>query len=401
MKFNYQARTKEGEIQTGTVEAASKEAAVAILQKHKLFITFLEEAETIPLYAKRIKIFEKISKKEIVVFSRQIAIMFKSKVSLVEALQVLAVQTKNPAFKEKILKMSEDVEGGTPLSQALARYPKLFSSFYISMVKSGEIGGTLSPSLGYIADHLEREYHLSSSIRGAMLYPTMVAIMMFLVFVVMTIFVIPRFATILEITGQELPLVTKIVIGTSLFFRKWVLIITLIFIGIIFFVFQYSRTPRGKKFFDRFFLRVPFLGNFLKMVYLSRFAENLSTLISGGLPIAQALGTTAAIVTNDAYQKIIFLTRGEVRRGESISSVLSRFPEVFPPVFTQMTMVGEKTGTLDSALVNIADFYKKEVERSIKDLLSVLEPVMIVFLGIVAGGLIASILMPLYQMAAF
>ena len=399
MKFNYQARTKKGEIQSGTAEASSREAAISLLQKYGLYVTILEEAEAPPIYARRIKFFERIPAAEIVLFSRQLSILFKSKVSLVEALEVLAIQTKNPDFKEKIFKMAEDVEGGTALSGALSRHPKIFSSFYIAMVKAGEASGKLSEALSYLAEHLEREYRLIARIRGAMIYPAMVVFIAVLVLALMMFFVVPQLTKVLGETGAELPLATQMIIGLSAFLKKWGWILILILIGLIIGLFRYYRTKEGKKFFDQAFLRLPLAGPLLKMIYLSRFAENLSTLISGGLPIAQALEITGGIVGNTTYKEIIFKARDEVRRGEPISSVLGRSPENFPPVFTQMILVGEKTGTLDKTLMDVVDFYQKEVDRTVENLLSILEPALIVFLGLVVAGLMAAILMPLYQMA--
>ena len=399
MKFNYQARTKKGEIQSGTVEASSREAAIALLQKYGLYVTVLEEAEAPPIYARRIKFFERIPASDIVLFSRQLSILFKSKVPLVEALEVLAIQTKNPDFKEKIFKLAEDVEGGTALSGALSRHPKIFSSFYIAIVKAGEASGKLSEALSYLAEHLEREYRLISRIRGAMIYPAMVIIIAILVLFLMMFFVIPQLTPVLTEAGAELPAITKMIIGLSDFLKKWGWILILILIGLIIGLFRYYRTKEGKKFFDKSFLRLPLAGPLLKMIYLSRFAENLSTLISGGLPIAQALEITGRIVGNTTYKEIIFRARDEVRRGEPVSSVLGRSPENFPPVFTQMTLVGEKTGTLDKTLTDVADFYQKEVDRTVENLLSILEPALIVFLGLIVAGLMAAILLPLYRMA--
>jgi len=401
MKFNYQARTKKGEIQSGTIEASSREAAISLLQKYGLYVTVLEEAEVAPIYARRIKIFERISRKDLVLFSRQLSIMFGSEVPLVEALEVLANQIKNPNFKEKILKLSDEVEGGTSLSGALSHCPEIFSPFYISMVKSGEASGKLSESLSYLADHLEREYHLYSKMKGAMIYPCLIVFVVLIVLTLMIFFVMPPLTEVLKETGQELPVITKAVMGFTDFLRSqgWILILG--FIVLIIFIFRYYKTKEGKKFFDKFFLRLPLLGPFLKMVYLSRFAENLSTLISGGLPITRSLEITAEIVGNTVYKEIIFQTRDEVRRGEPISSVLGRFPEAFPPVFTQMTLVGEKTGTLDKTLMNIVTFYQKEVDRAIDNLLSILEPALIIFLGLIVGGLMASVLLPLYRVIAF
>ena len=401
MRFNYQTRTKKGEVRAGVIEASSREAAISLLQKYGLYVTVLEEAREEPFYARRLKIFEKVSQKDIVLFSRQLSIMFASKVTLVESLRTLANQTKAPDFREKILKISEEVEGGTTLSGALSKYPKIFSPFYIAMVRAGEASGKLSESLSYLADHLERDYHLLSRIRGAMMYPALIVSVVLIVLALMMFFVIPHLTQVLEETEQELPAVTKMVINLTDLFRKWGWVFILIFISLIISAFRYYKTKAGKNFFDNFFLKLPMINQILKMVYLSRFAENLSTLISGGLPITQSLEITGNIVGNSVYQKIILRARDEVRRGEPISQVLSRFPEVFPPVFTQMTLVGERTGTLDRALMNLVNFYQKETDTLIETLLGLLEPLLIVFLGVVVGGLMAAILLPLYRVASF
>ena len=401
MKFNYQARTKTGEVQTGVIEATSRESAISLLQKYGFYVTFLEEIEVKPIYAKKIKFFERISGKDIVMFARHLSIMFRSRVPLLEALQVLASQTKNLIFREKILEVVEAVEGGTSLSGALSEHPKLFSPFFISIVKSGEASGKLSEGLEYLANHLEREYHLTSKMRGALIYPALVLLLVLVVTALIFFFVVPQLMPILKETGQELPLVTQIMVKISDFLINWGWILILAFLGLIVFIFQYIRTSEGKKVLDKFFLKIPVISSFLKMVYLSRFAENLSTLISGGLPIARALEISGEVVGNSAYQEVILRARDGVRKGESISSILGSDPNIFPPVFTQMTLVGEKTGTLDQTLMNIVSFYQKEVDRATDNLLSIIEPVLVIFLGLIVAGLMASVLLPLYQMASF
>ncbi|PIQ07135.1 MAG: hypothetical protein COW72_01220 [Candidatus Nealsonbacteria bacterium CG18_big_fil_WC_8_21_14_2_50_37_10] len=400
MKYNYQARTKKGEVQTGIVEASSREAAIVLLRKYGLYVTILEEATALPIYAKRLKLFEGITRQDIVLFSRQLSIMFKSKVPLVESLNVLSGQTRNLDLKERILDLSEEVEGGTSFSGALSRHPEIFSSFYISMVKAGEVSGTLSESLEYLADHLEREYHLTSKIRGALLYPALIVVVVLLVITMMIFFVIPNLSEVLIGSGSELPTATKIVINSAAFLREFGWVLGLVILLVIFAAFRYYRSQKGKKFFDGLFLKIPVIGPFLKTINLALFAENLSTLISGGLPIASALQTVGEIVGNSRYKEVIFEARDRVRKGETISSVLSAAPEVFPPVFVQMTLVGERTGTLDSTLMNIVNFYKKEIDRTIDNLLSILEPLLIVILGVVVAGLMLAILLPLYQMVA-
>ena len=396
MNFNYQARTKKGDVHAGQIEASSKELAVALLRGRGLYVTFLEEAVP-PIYSRRIVLFEKITTKDLALFSRQLAIMFKSRVPLIEALEVLSSQTKNIDFKEKIFKLSEKVEGGTAFSQALALFPKIFSAFYIAMVKSGEVSGKLSEVLNYLADHQEREYHLTAKAKGALIYPCLILFVVLVVLVLMMLFVLPNLIEVLEASGQAIPIFTRAVIGLSDFFTSWWWLIFSILILSIFSIAKYYSTKNGRAFFDRMFLKIPIIGPFLKMVYLSRFAENLSTLISGGLPIIQSLEVVGDIIGNVSYKEVILMAKEEVRKGEMISSTLSRAPELFPPVFVQMVLVGEKTGTVDTTLMNIVDFYQKEVDRAIDNILSILEPALIIFLGVVVAGLMLSILLPLYQ----
>jgi len=396
MVFNYQARTQKGEVHAGQIEASSKEAAAALLRGRGLYVTFLEEAIA-PIYAKRIVLFERITRKDLALFSRQLAIMFKSKVPLIEALEVLSSQTKNIDFKEKIFKISERVEGGVAFSQSLALFPKIFSPFYIAMVKSGEISGKLSEVLNYLADHQEREYNLTSKAKGALIYPSLIIVVILLVIVLMVVFVIPNLVSVFESSGQELPTATKAVIALADFSRSWGWLVLLGAIALVVFLGRYYSTEKGRVFFDKTFLKVPIFGPFLKMVYISRFAENLSTLIASGLPIVQSLEVVGDIIGNVSYKEAILTVRDEVRKGEMISSTLSRFPELFSPVFVQMSLVGEKTGTMDSTLMNIVDFYQKEVDRAIDNIIGILEPILIVFLGVVVGGIMMAVLMPMYQ----
>jgi len=397
MKFNYQARTKAGDFREGTVEATSREAAVTLLQGYGLYLTNLEKVESGTLNT-QIDLFQKASAKDLVVFSRQLSIMFKSEVPLVESLRTLAAQTKKQAFKEKILKISERIEGGAPFSQAISSYPKLFNQFFVNIVRAGESSGKLSDSLGYLANHLEREYYLKEKIKGAMIYPALILVMTIGILFMMSFFVIPKLIDILQETGQELPLLTRVVIFTTDFARSWAGIVLYIVIGAgMFALFRYSKTKEGKARTDRTLLKIPILGSFLKLVYLSRFAENLSTLIIGGLPIAKSLEISGSVVGNDVYKEVIERTTDEVKKGEKISSVLERHPDLFPAMFSTMILIGEKTGTLDNTLMNLVNFYREEIERGIEALLKIIEPLLIVIMGGLVGLMVGSILLPLYQ----
>jgi len=251
MKFNYQARTKTGEIQVGTVEAASQEGALILLQRHGLYITSLEKAEAMPIYARRLEL-SIISKKDLVVFSRQLSIMFKSKVPLVESLRTLAEQSGKSSLKEKILKISEKIEGGTSFSQALAAYPKLFDAFYVNMTRSGEASGKLADALNYLADHLERDYNFRSKIKGAMMYPIMILVMMVAIIFLMSFYVLPQLTAMLEETAQELPMITRLMITITNFIRGWGGIVLIVVFGGLFFAFlRFSKTKEGKGKLDR------------------------------------------------------------------------------------------------------------------------------------------------------
>lgn len=396
MKFNYQARTKTGEIQTGVVEASSKDAAFSLLKSHGFYVTALEEFAP-PFYARKLKIFEKVGPKDVVIFSRQLAVMFKSRVPLVEIFQTLSRQTGNQSFREAILKIAEEVEGGTSLSGALALYPKIFSSFYINMVKSGEISGKLSDTFSYLAVHLEREHNFRGKIKGAMIYPIFVLVVFVAVIVILLTYVIPQLGEVLKESGQGLPLITQTVLAMSAFLRSrgWVVLLALILLAVLFW--RFVKTERGKDFFDRSLLKWPLLGSFLKKVYLTRSALNLSSLVSGGLPIARALEITGQVVGNNVFKEVIFESRDGVKSGEAISSTLAKHPQIISPFFYQMVVVGEKTGTLDSSLTNVVDFYQSEIDRTLDAFIKILEPSFIILLGLVVGGLMAAVLIPIYS----
>lgn len=401
MKFEYRARTESGKVRRGTVEARSQEAALSLLQELGLYVTDLKSAKAKPFYTKELKFLSRASPKDLVMFSRQLSIMFKSKVSLLEALRTLARQTDKADFKDKILKLAKKVEGGTSLSQALSMYPDLFDTFYINIVRAGEASGKLSESLSYLADHLERKYNLRSRIRGAMIYPALVIVMIVVVLAIMGLYVVPQMTKIMEQTGGELPTVTKFIIGGINFLKSWGWIIIAGLIGVAVLAYRYVKTKTGKKKFDRILLRLPLLGSLFKRLYLSRTAENLSTLISGGLPVVKALKITGDVVGNSKYRQAIDTTSEEVKKGRRISMVLKKYPEIFPPIFTTMVLVGEKTGTIDSTLMDISEFYREELNRSIERLLKILEPALILGLGAIVAGLVASILLPLYQTVSF
>ena len=397
MKFYYRARTKEGKIQSGTIEAFSKKGALDVLEKYGFYVTSLKEAGRGTFFQQRIFL-KKPSIKDITIFTRQLSVMLKSAIPPVEALRTQVSQVENPEFREAILKIAEMVETGSSLSQAFSFYPKIFNTFYVSCIKSGEASGKVADSLNYLAEHLESEYELQSKIRGAMLYPLMVVIVALGVCFLIIFFIIPRLIDVLENLAEELPLSTRAMISFSNFFRAGGWILILIFFAGLFFIFQYfRRSKEGRDFWDKTSLKMPLFGDFYKKIHLTRFAENLSVLIAAGLPITQALKITADVIDNTFYKKIIEKTKERVARGETISSVLSKYPEQVPSFLTQMVSTGEKTGRLENTLMDVVNFYKGDIDRFVNNLSKILEPMLMLFLGGVVGILVISIFIPLFQ----
>jgi len=397
MKFTYQARTPAGVIQSGIIEASSRDAAFDVLKDHNLFIISLNE-EIVPVYAKKIRLFDRIPKKEVVYFSRQLAIMFKSKVPLMEIFQTIVRQTKNQALRDIIMKISEQVEGGSTLSDALASHPSVFSSFYVNMVKAGEASGKLNEVFIYLADYLEKEGKLRSKITGAFIYPGFITVVFIVVIYVISIMVIPTLTEVLKSSEKELPPLTTFVIGASDIVRTkgWMIILgVMLLCGAVYYIFKRFEGLKAK--FFTFILIVPLVSGFLKKIYLARIALNFSTLVSGGIQVTQALEITGQVVGNPVYKNIILEARDEVKKGQKISVVLEHYPQYISPLFYQMIVVGEKTGTLDSSLLNIVDFYEEETDRALESFTKLLEPVMIIILGLLVGGLIAAVLLPIYS----
>lgn len=398
MKFFYKARTKEGKIQRGSVEASSRKAALDILEKYGFYATSLKEMGKGGFLMGRISL-RKISPKDIVSFTRQFSVMLKSAIPAVESLRAQVAQTENPDFREKILRIAEVVETGSTLSQAFSLYPEIFDPFFVNIVKSGETTGKVADSLTYLADHLEREYNFHQKIRGAMIYPSFVIAVFIATFFLVTFFIVPRLTEILEAFGGKPPLTTRIIISLSGFVRKGGWVIIVVIFALLFFLPQYLKKSKGSKnFYDKISLKIPILGDFYKKIYLVRFSENLSVLIRAGIPITQALKITEGIIESVVYKKIIKEAQERVARGERISSVLTRYPEQVPTFVSQMISTGEETGRLEQTLMNVVDFYRAEIERSTDNLISILEPILIMILGIGIGILAVSIFIPLFKM---
>lgn len=400
MKFNYQARTKDGEIQTGVIEAGSQESAIEVLQQRELLVIFLEEVSKVPIYARSLKIFQKIKTKELTIFYRQLAVLFEANISPLESLRILGEQMKNQLFKELIFEIDKNIKGGETLSQAMGKHPKVFSPFYVNIVAAGEATGKLHEVLRYLADHAEREYNLNGKVRGAFTYPAVIFSLFIVVGALMMIYVVPQLTSMLTEMGTSLPFTTKVLIWTSNFLKKWILLVILFVIGAVIGFLKFSKTDKGIFIIDTVKLNIPVFKVLFQKIYLARFAENFKTLLVGGIPILRALEITAKVIGNKIYEKIVNEAREKVKVGESITSAFSGYPKQIAPMVTQMIGVGEKTAQLDVILEKVALFYQQEVDRAVNNMTQLIEPIMILVLGGGVAFMVASILMPIYSISS-
>lgn len=396
MKYIYQARNREGKEESGTVEASTKEAAALLLQKYDIFVTSIKPETPAIFRTEKISFLNKVSTKDLAIFSRQLAVMLQSRVPVTQSLESLAVQTKNPVFKEKISKLSQLVQEGNSLSKSMENYPEVFNIFFISLIRTGEASGRISESLSYLSDHLEREHDISSQIKNALIYPAFVIVVLFVVVGLVMFFVMPRMMDLIKQTGVEPPAFTKFMISFygGLSNYGWVILIA--FVVLVLFIIYYMTTKEGKKTWNKLSLKIPFFGDFLKKTFLIMFAENISTLIAAGLSINNALEITRDTVDNFVYREVLTETGQRVSEGERISSVFVKYPDLIPPFVVQMIQVGEETGKLDKNLLEIVNFYNKEVKRAVELFTAMLEPVLIIFLGTFVAILAVSVIQPLY-----
>ena len=398
MLFNYRAVDQDGHEREGTVEALSMDIAVSTLQHRGLIVSSLEPAAKKSPLSIEISIFNKVSNKEVVILSRQIATLFEAQVSALRIFRLLAAEVDNKHLAEVLTQVADDLQGGSPISKALARHPKVFSNFYVNMVRSGEESGKLSETFGYLADYLDRTYAVITKAQNALIYPAFVIGVFIIVMVLMLTIVIPKISAILLDSGQQVPIYTRIVIGMSNILIHYGIFVLLFFVGVAIFAFRYMQTEAGQLFFDSFKLDIPYLGSLYQKLYLSRISDNFATMLVSGVPVVEAVEITASVVGSRTYELILHDVGEEVKGGATISDSLGRHPEI-PGIMTAMIRVGEETGELGSILSTLAKFYQREVTTAVDTLVDLIEPLMIVLLGLGVGTLLASVLIPIYNLA--
>ncbi|MBU0999173.1 type II secretion system F family protein [Patescibacteria group bacterium] len=398
MLFKYKAIDDKGSNKEGEIDAPSRDIAISGLQRRGLVVIFVKE-EKGDKSIFQFSFFERVKTKDVVVLSRQIASLFEAQVSALKAFTMLSANTENKLLKRKLVQVSDDLQAGVSISGALSRHPDVFSDFYVNMVKVGEETGKLNQTFLHLADYLDRQYSLTSKTKNALIYPAFVIITFFIVMTLMFTVVIPKLASIIEDSSQEIPFFTKIVITVSDLFVHYGFFILIFFVLLGIWAWRLSTTTKGKTYLDNLKLSTPAVGDLYKKLYLSRITDNLSTMLESGVPIIRAIDITAQVVGSLAYKDILGEVADGVKSGLSLSVAFSKHNELVPNILVQMIQVGEETGSLGTILKTLTDFYKREVDEAIDTLVGLIEPVMIVILGLGVGILLVSILMPIYNMA--
>ena len=399
MNFTYQAVTEKGEKKEGMIEAVNRELAVSGLQRRGLIVTSIKDEKESKKWFE-ITIYEKIPMKQIVILSRQISTLFEAQVTALKAFALLADNTENKLLGAKLKQVVADLQAGSSIANALAKHPDVFSDFYVNMVKAGEESGKLTQVFSYMADYLDRQYALTSKTKHALVYPAFVIGIFFAVMILMFTVVVPKLAAIIAESGQEVPFYTKVIMGISSFLVKYGIFL-LVGLGVFgAYPFRQSRTKRGKEYLDELSLSIPLVGNLYRKLYLARISDNMDTMLTSGIPIIRAIEITAKVVGNKRYQTVMIGTMEAVKTGKSFSAALAQHPNEIPRIMTQIVLVGEETGSMGSILKMLAKFYHREVDEAIDTLVGLIEPFMIVTLGIGVGLLLVSILVPIYNIAS-
>ncbi len=397
MKFNYKIFNKDTQMVEGTAEAASKDDLINKLQSEGNIIVSVEDAPSDMSSSFFERLTESISEKDVVMASKQLATLISGGIQALRSFRLMASESSSKALGKRFTIIADDVQSGIPVYKALSRHPDVFNNFYISMVHAGEESGKLREVLEYLADYLERNYELMQKTKKALTYPTFVIFTFIAVMLIMSVFVLPKLAELLTQQGQALPVYTQAIVDFSAFIiAYWWMIIPAIII-LVYYLVTYIKTPNGKAYFDNFKLRIPAISNLYKKLYLSRMSDNIETMLASGVPIVQALQITSEVVDNYVFRKMLERIESKVRQGKLLSVAFSEEP-LIPTVMVQMTRIGEETGELGYMLKNLSKFYKRELEQTIESTLALLEPVMIVVMGLGVGILVLSVLSPMYNL---
>ncbi len=399
MKFNFKVKTQTGENKKGFINASSQEAAVSLLQKSNFLIVSLKREDKKNDLAKVfLKYYDKVTVKEIIVFFRQMSILIEARVPIVMSLTAVKEQTSNKYFIKVIQEMINDIEDGASFSVAMEKYPDIFPKLSVSIIRAGETSGNLKKSLDYVEANMEKNYNLSVRVKSALIYPSLVLSVFFVIGFIVISFIVPKLTLMIKELNANIPWYTQVVIVISDFMSTYWWAVAIIIIGAVVGIFYYANTEDGKKEWDDLKIRLPIVGVMFRYVYIVRFSENLAVLLQGGIPIIRALTVASSVVNNVVYERIFLKATEEVKKGGNMSTVLSH-STLIPSMVTHMIKIGEDTGQIDTVLGHIAKFYNQETETMTKNLSVILEPVIMIIIGIAVGFMAFAILMPIYNIA--
>lgn len=398
MIFKYKSIDKTGNVKEGVIEAVNIDVAISSLQKRGLLLSSIDPFDEIPFWRRKMSFLDRVSSRDIVILSRQMSTLFEAQVSALRVFELLSGQSEKQLIKTKLAEVASDIRAGSTISEAISKHSEIFSPFYVNMVKSGEESGKLDRTLLYLADYIDRNHAITSKVKGALVYPIFIVLTFITVMVLMLTMVIPKISLILADAGQDIPFYTKIVLGTSSFFVNYGILILFIFLLGIFILWRYSRTKEGEYYFANLRLKAIGISNLYRKLYLSRIADNMNVMIMSGVPIARGLDLTSKIVDNKVMEDLLVQSVEDIKTGSSISDALAKSNEI-PGMFIAMIKIGEETGQLGSILKTLAEFYRREVINAVDTLVSLIEPVMIVFLGFAVALLLASVLIPIYNIS--
>ena len=401
MEYSYEALDSNGKPISGKVSAATEDAAIESLQRRGFIVTAFSAGGPKGLVGQlnNVSFFNGASSREVVLLSRQIATLFEAQVSALRIFKLLAEQAQKPFLRGVLSEISDDLQNGSSISNALAKHPKVFSNFYINMVRSGEESGKLDETFLYLADYIDRSYELSSKARNALVYPGFILLTFLGVMILMLTVVIPKIGQIISDSGQQLPFITQVVLGISTFFIDYgIFLLVAIIIG-GFFIYRFAQTPGGRIAVSRFELSLPVVGALYQKLFLSRIADNMHVMLSSGISAVRALEITGSVVGNSVYEQILKDATDGVKAGTPMSQTFAKHAGDIPPIMIQMLQIGEETGEVGNILDRLAKFYNREVNAAVDTLVSLIEPVLIISLALGVGFLLASVLLPIYNTA--
>ncbi|OGG59451.1 hypothetical protein A3C86_00650 [Candidatus Kaiserbacteria bacterium RIFCSPHIGHO2_02_FULL_49_16] len=398
--FSYTAVDAEGNERAGTIDAVNLDVAIVAIQRRGLVIFNIEAADKAATkLGGRLEYFDRITNSDIVILSRQITTLFEAQVSALRAFQLLASEARTPKLGVKLSAIASDIQSGSTISSALAHHGDVFTPFYVNMVRAGEEAGKLDETFSFLADYLDRNYEITLKARNSLIYPAFVMSTFIIVMILMMTLVVPNLAGMLSEVGQDIPVYTKVVITMSTFVSHYILLIIILIIFLGIFLVRYSRTEAGRMALAKARMRVPYIGDVYRKLFLSRLADNLSTMLRSGIQILRGIEITGTVVGDPVYEEVLKQVSSDVKGGMPVSEAFRRHPEM-PSIVVAMIKIGEETGNMGTILDTMAKFYRREVNNSIDTLVGLIEPFMIVSLAVGVGVLLSAVLIPIYNLAS-